>query len=75
MVSFTAFVQAVLALSATVQVTAAPTASYFWSSWSDGKSKLNTKNEADGKFSVTWSGDKGNFVIGKGWNPGGNRYD
>ncbi|KAK0727845.1 concanavalin A-like lectin/glucanase domain-containing protein [Lasiosphaeria miniovina] len=54
-------------------VVAAPSANYFWSSWSDGKPKLTTKNGADGKFSVKWSGDKGNFVIGKGWSTGGAR--
>ncbi|KAK3328283.1 glycoside hydrolase, partial [Cercophora scortea] len=46
---------------------------YFWSSWTDGKAKITQKNEADGKFSVKWSGDKGNFVIGKGWNTGSAR--
>ncbi|KAK0652344.1 glycoside hydrolase, partial [Cercophora newfieldiana] len=46
---------------------------YFWSSWSDGKSKITQKNGPDGQFSVSWSGNKGNFVIGKGWSTGSNR--
>lgn len=60
-------------LAAVVGVYSAPAASYFWSSWSDGKSKITQKNGPDGQFSVKWSGNKGNFVIGKGWNTGGNR--
>ena len=63
-----------LAISLTIiGVASAPAANYFWSNWSDGKPKLTVKNGAEGKFDVTWSGDKGNFVIGKGWNPGSNR--
>ncbi|KAK0635831.1 family 11 xylanase in complex with inhibitor, partial [Bombardia bombarda] len=47
---------------------------YFWSSWTDGKAKITQNNGADGKFSVKWSGDNGNFVIGKGWQTGSSRY-
>ncbi|KAK3997530.1 concanavalin A-like lectins/ glucanase [Cladorrhinum sp. PSN332] len=54
-------------------ITGVVSQSYFWSSWSDGKPKLQTTNGQGGKFSIKWSGNKGNFVIGKGWNPGGNR--
>ncbi|KAK3685136.1 xylanase G1 [Podospora appendiculata] len=70
MVSFTSLL---LGASVVAGALAAPSASYFWSSWTDGKAKITQKNEADGKFSVKWSGDKGNFVIGKGWNTGGAR--
>jgi len=44
-------------------------ATFFNSFWTDGKSKVSYKNLANGQFTVTW--DKGgNFVGGKGWNPG-----
>ncbi|KAK3945756.1 concanavalin A-like lectin/glucanase domain-containing protein [Diplogelasinospora grovesii] len=48
-------------------------ASYYWSSWNDGTAKISTTNGPEGKFGVKWSGNKGNFVVGKGWNPGGPR--
>lgn len=71
MVSFTSLAVALLAAGA--GVISAPAATYFWSSWTDGKSKITQNNGPDGKFSVKWSGDKGNFVLGKGWNTGGSR--
>jgi endo-1,4-beta-xylanase len=37
--------------------------------WGDGTAKYNFKSSGDG-FSVTWSGDKGNFVVGRGWGTG-----
>lgn len=70
MVLFTTLFTAILAATEGI---AAPAANYFWSSWTDGKAKITQKNGPDGQFSVKWSGDKGNFVIGKGWNPGSNR--
>ena len=63
----------VLLAATVVGVLSAPAANYFWSSWTDGKAKIQQKNGPDGQFSVKWSGDKGNFVIGKGWNTGSNR--
>jgi len=60
-------------LAATAGVFSAPAANYFWSSWTDGKAKITQKNGPDGQFSVKWSGNSGNFVIGKGWNTGSNR--
>ncbi|CAG8956783.1 hypothetical protein HYFRA_00011172 [Hymenoscyphus fraxineus] len=47
--------------------------SYYSTNWSDGAAKAKYTNGAGGLFSVTWSGNKGNFVCGKGWNPGGSR--
>lgn len=48
---------------------------YYSSSWSDGSAKMNYKSGSGGLYSVSWSGNKGNFVVGKGWNPGGPKYD
>ena len=47
-------------------------ANFYSSNWDDG-AKHTYKNGPDGQYSVTWSGDKGNFVCGKGYNPGGVR--
>ncbi len=41
--------------------------------WNDGTAKANYKNGPAGQYTVSWSGNKGNFVAGKGWNPGGPR--
>jgi len=46
---------------------------YYYSFWTDGQGDITYSNGAAGEYSVTWSGD-GNFVGGKGWNPGGSRY-
>ncbi len=46
---------------------------FYSSYWTDGGEKVEYKNMKGGQYSVTWSGSKGNFVAGKGWNPGGNR--
>jgi endo-1,4-beta-xylanase len=48
-------------------------ASYYSSFWNDGTAKVTYTNGANGEYSVTWTGNKGNFVSGKGWNPGGPR--
>jgi endo-1,4-beta-xylanase len=46
---------------------------YFYSWWSDGGgSAVYTMGEGS-KYSVTWR-NTGNFVGGKGWNPGTGRY-
>jgi endo-1,4-beta-xylanase len=52
---------------------AAVAETYFSSSWTDGAGKVSYKNSAGGLFSVTWGGNKGNFVVGKGWNTGSAR--
>jgi endo-1,4-beta-xylanase len=48
---------------------------FYYSFWTDGTGTVNYKNNDAGGYSVTWSGNKGNFVAGKGWNPGGPKYD
>ncbi|OLN96136.1 Endo-1,4-beta-xylanase G 2 [Colletotrichum chlorophyti] len=45
---------------------------YFYSWWTDGGSRVTYTNGAGGQYSVTWQSG-GNFVGGKGWNPGGPR--
>lgn len=48
---------------------------YYWSNWSDGGEQVSCKNGAGATYTATWKGTKGNFVCGKGWNPGSARYD
>lgn len=43
---------------------------FYYSWWTDGQADVTYTNEAAGQYSVRWSGNKGNFVGGKGWNPG-----
>jgi endo-1,4-beta-xylanase len=45
---------------------------YYYSFWTDGGAAVTYTNGAGGQYSVTWSGN-GNFVGGKGWNPGAAR--
>jgi endo-1,4-beta-xylanase len=45
---------------------------YYFSFWTDGGGPVSYTNKAAGEYSVAWSGS-GNFVGGKGWNPGGSR--
>lgn len=42
---------------------------YYYSFWTDGGADVTYTNGAGGEYSITWSGN-GNFVGGKGWNPG-----
>jgi len=42
---------------------------FYYSFWTDGGAAVTYTNGAAGSYSVTWSGN-GNFVGGKGWNPG-----
>lgn len=43
---------------------------YYYSWWTDGGSQVSYTNGAGGSYSVNWASG-GNFVGGKGWNPGG----
>lgn len=46
---------------------------YYYSFWTDGTADATYTNGDGGEYSVTWTGDVGNFVGGKGWNPGSDR--
>ncbi|TVY82528.1 Endo-1,4-beta-xylanase B [Lachnellula suecica] len=46
---------------------------FYYSFWTDGSGSVTYTNEAAGQYKVTWTGNAGNFVAGKGWNPGANR--
>jgi endo-1,4-beta-xylanase len=45
---------------------------YYYSWWTDGGSQVTYTNGAGGSYSVNWQSG-GNFVGGKGWNPGSAR--
>ncbi|KAH8747466.1 glycosyl hydrolases family 11-domain-containing protein [Diaporthe sp. PMI_573] len=45
---------------------------FYYSFWTDGGSQVTYTNGPAGQYSVTW-GSGGNFVGGKGWNPGSAR--
>ncbi|KAJ0363550.1 hypothetical protein COL26b_012896 [Colletotrichum chrysophilum] len=45
---------------------------YYYSWWTDGGSQVTYTNGAGGSYSVVWQ-TGGNFVGGKGWNPGSAR--
>ncbi len=82
------FSSLLVALSAVAGVFAAPTElvsrsgtpsstgtnnGYYYSFWTDGGANVIYTNKAGGEYSVTW-GTGGNFVGGKGWNPGSAQY-
>ncbi|TVY26391.1 Endo-1,4-beta-xylanase 11A [Lachnellula hyalina] len=46
---------------------------FYYSFWTDGAGNVTYSNGAAGTYTVVWSGDAGNFVAGKGWNPGAAR--
>lgn len=43
---------------------------YFYSFWSDGRGSVTYNNLANGTYNSQWN-NVGNWVGGKGWNPGG----
>jgi endo-1,4-beta-xylanase len=45
---------------------------FYYSFWTDGGATVSYTNGDAGEYSVTW-GTGGNFVAGKGWNPGSAR--
>lgn len=45
---------------------------YYYSFWTDGGGDVVYTNGASGEYGVTWT-NSGNFVAGKGWNPGSAR--
>lgn len=47
---------------------------YYYSFWTDGQPNVQFSLESGGQYTAKWSGN-GNWVGGKGWNPGAeNRY-
>lgn len=47
---------------------------FYYSFWSDGGGSVTYNNDAGGTYDVKWGGGSGNFVAGKGWNPGSAKY-
>ncbi|KAA8572267.1 hypothetical protein MFRU_003g05100 [Monilinia fructicola] len=46
---------------------------YYFSFWTDGSGGVTYANGAKGNYVVSWTGNKGNFVGGKGWAVGSER--
>jgi endo-1,4-beta-xylanase len=43
---------------------------YYYSYWNSGSADVTFNLLGGGGYSVTWTNNVGNFVAGKGWNPG-----
>lgn len=61
---------AALALSTSVLAETGESGGFYYSFWADGAGDVQYQNGDGGEYSVTWSGDAGNFVAGKGWSTG-----
>ncbi|KAH7265986.1 hypothetical protein FSOLCH5_013099 [Fusarium solani] len=61
------------ALSKRTQSSTGNHGGYYYSFWTDNPNTVTYTNQNAGQFSVSWSGNQGNFVGGKGWNPGAAR--
>lgn len=61
---------AALALSTGVLAETGESGGFYYSFWTDGAGDVQYQNGDEGEYSVTWSGDAGNFVAGKGWSTG-----
>lgn len=46
---------------------------YFYSYWTNGEGSITYNNGPGGEYTVDWN-NVGNFVAGKGWNPGSAQY-
>jgi len=46
---------------------------FYYSWWTDGSGTATYTNGNAGSYTLTWSGNAGNMVGGKGWNPGAAR--
>ncbi|KAJ8092905.1 hypothetical protein PM082_023539 [Marasmius tenuissimus] len=43
---------------------------YYYSWWTDNAAQATYTNGGGGQYTLQWSGNNGNLVGGKGWNPG-----
>ena len=46
---------------------------FYYSFWTDGEATVTYENGDAGSYTVNWSGNKGNWVGGKGWETGSAR--
>ncbi|KAH7010657.1 glycoside hydrolase, partial [Microdochium trichocladiopsis] len=73
MVTFTSlFTAATAVIGAVAQSSTGTHNGFYYSFWTDGQGQVSYRNGNGGQYSVNWSGN-GNWVGGKGWNPGSAR--
>lgn len=46
---------------------------FYYSYWTNGNGQISYNNGEGGSYNVQWN-NVGNFVAGKGWNPGSAQY-